>query len=130
MVTVHKDAFDVYQQMIAGDRRFGGHMGAEKQRKIERGTRRQVLQEFGIDEMRLNLEEMAANVSASANAVANLGKKHDDLVKKCADHAEGTDLDVKRLYGRTDSHQSNLRDLNELRNRGFVGRLKWLLFGW
>lgn len=91
-------------------------MGTERDRKIERGIKRQVLEEFGIDKMQANLQEMAADVLSSANAVTNLSDRHDGLVKKCM-----TESDLVA---------SRLRDLNELRNRRFWGRLKWLLFGW
>jgi hypothetical protein len=101
----------------------------QKKHRAERRSQKQVLEEFGILEMRNRLEEMAGNVSGLANAVAHFKERHDGLVKKCAEESSQRDDDIARLERRWNEHQDNLHTINELRNRGFWGRMKWLLFG-
>lgn len=104
-------------------------MGDARTARVVRRSDRQVIKDFGIEQMQADLQTMASNVAGTANAVTNLGKKHDDLVKQCASRETAISVDIMNIATRMADLSGNLRDLNEVRNRGFWGRVKWLLFG-
>lgn len=120
-------------------------MGTERKAKDDRRTTRQILRDFGIDKMQASLQELSSTIASVANSQANVTKKHDDLVKKLekeltVDLLNGGKAgvsqvlgwrseDIKTLEADRTAHGRNLRELNEVRNRGLLGRLKWLATG-
>lgn len=104
-------------------------MGTERARRQARRSDSKVLKDFGINQMQADLQLMATNVTATANGLHKLGKQHDALVKKCADKAEADENSMVYMERHRRMHEENLQGLNEVRNRGLRGRLKWLLTG-